>query len=176
MLTVTCLAVALFASPVPAPITAAPVAVAADALPANLFLAERPKDAKELRDAKSAARKGEPIVFRARIGGRAAPFVKDRAICIVIDDRLKSCDEIPGDTCPKPWDYCCEPKESLKASVATLQVVGTGGKPLKVAIEGANGLKPLTKIVVKGTVAEAGPDGLLVVNAEGIFLEKPAAK
>lgn len=176
MLTVTCLSLVLLASPAAAPAAAAPSALAADALPANLFLAERPAGAKELRDAKAAAKKGDPIVFRARIGGRSAPFVKDRSICIVIDDRLKSCDEIPGDTCPKPWDYCCEPKESLKASVATLQVVGADGKPLKVAIEGANGLKPLSKVVVKGTVAEAGPDGLLVVNAEGIFLEKPPAK
>jgi hypothetical protein len=175
MLTMTCLALALLASPAPTSASTAPAALAADALPANLFLAERPKDAKELRDAKAAAKKGERITFVARIGGRAAPFVKDRALCTIIDTRLRSCDEIPGDTCPKPWDYCCEPKESLKANVASLQVVGADGKPLKVAIEGANGLKPLSRITVTGTVAEAA-DGMLVVNAEGIFIERSPAK
>jgi hypothetical protein len=54
-------------------------------------------------------------------------------------------------------------------------VVGADGKPLKVAIEGANGLKPLSRITVTGTVAEAA-DGMMVVNAEGIFIEKSPAK
>ena len=175
MIAAACLALALLASPVATPMPATPAALAADALPANLFLNERPKDAKELRDAKAAAKRGDRITFTARIGGRAAPFVKDRALCTIIDTRLRSCDEIPGDTCPKPWDYCCEPKESLKANVATMQVVGADGKPLKIAIEGANGLKPLSRITVTGTVAEVA-DGMLVVNADGIFIEKPPAK
>jgi hypothetical protein len=175
MIAIACLTLSLLASPAPASAPTAPAAISADALPANLFLAERPKDAKELRDAKTAAKKGERITFTARIGGRAAPFVKDRALCTIIDTRLRSCDEIPGDTCPKPWDYCCEPKESLKANVATLQVAGADGKPLKVAIEGASGLKPLSRITVTGTVAEAA-DGMLVVNADGIFIERAPAK
>lgn len=175
MLTVACLALSLLGPSAAAAATSTPAALAADALPANLFLAERPKDAKELREAKAAAKKGEKISFTACVGGRTAPFVKDRALCTVVDTRLRSCDDLHPGTCPKPWDYCCEPKESLKANIASLQVVGADGKPLKVALEGANGLKPLSRIVVTGTVAEA-TDGVLIVNAEGIFLEKPPAK
>jgi len=173
MLALATLLAALVAQPLGHPLSATPAAISADTLPTGFFLAEKPADAKDLRDAKTEARKGERIVFFARVGGRSAPFVKDRAILVAIDNRLRSCDEIPGDTCPKPWDYCCEPKDSLRANLATVQVVGGDGKPLKVGLEAAGGLQPLARITVVGTVAEKGSDGTLVVNAEGIHVSPP---
>ena len=124
---------------------------------------------------RATAKKGDRVSVTGRIGGGAVPWVKDRAMFTIVGDELEACTDHGMDGCPQPWDYCCEPKESLKANVATLQVVGSDGKPLKVAIEGANGLKPLSRITVTGTVAEAA-DGMMVVNAAGIFIEKPPAK
>jgi hypothetical protein len=160
--------------------TAPPAAPNAPAIPKEVFVTEKPKDAKPVAEAKKTAKKGDTVVIEAKIGGRGEPFVKNRAIFIVADRKLKSCDEIPGDTCPKPWDYCCEPAESKKANMMTVQFVDKDGKPLKVGAQGEGGLEPLALIVFEGTVAEvdekADGKGNFVVNVTKVFVEKPAKK
>jgi hypothetical protein len=138
---------------------------------------EKPKDAKDIKETKASAqkgdiKKGDTVTLQGRIGGRAEPFVKGRAIFILADGRLVACNEKPGDACKSPWDFCCETQESLKANTATIQVTGTDGKPLKIAAENAGGLKKLAKIVVVGTVSEVTKEGAFVINATKIFVEK----
>ncbi len=150
-------------------------------IPDSVFVSESPKDPKSVATIKKDAKKGDTVVFSAKIGGRAEPFVKNRAIFMVADRSLKSCNEIPGDTCAKPWDYCCESPESKKLNMMTLQFVGSDGKTLKVGAQGSHGtdspaLEPLALIVVEGTVTEKDDKGNCTVNITKIFVEKEAAK
>jgi hypothetical protein len=153
-----------------APIAALVIAFAADSIPVSIFLKERPADAKPVRAAKESAKKGERVVLTGRIGGRVAPFVAQRSVFLISDPSLKACSERPGDNCPTPWDFCCESRESMAASLATIQILGPDGKPLKVTAENAGGMKPLTTITVVGTVREVGAGGAFVIDATGIFV------
>lgn len=144
-------------------------------IPASVFVTEAPKDAKDVAALKKSAKKGDTIVVRAKIGGRAEPFAKNRAVFTVADRALKSCDENPGDACPRPWDYCCESAESKKANLATIQFTGTDGKPLKVGAQSTGGLEPLALIVVEGVVSEIDEKGTFVIDAKKVFVE-PAKK
>ncbi len=146
-------------------------ATAEDKIPASLFLKEKPKDAKDVREAKKSAKVDEKIVLTGRIGGRKEPFTAKRAVFTFVDPSVKACSEEPDDKCTTPWDFCCESKESLMASMATVQIVGPDGKPLKVTAEGAGGMKPLSKVTVVGKVKSLGKEGELVVLATGIFVE-----
>lgn len=144
-------------------------------IPSSVFVTEAPKDAKDVAALKKSAKKGDTVVVRAKIGGRSEPFAKNRAVFMVADRSLKSCDEIPGDTCTKPWDYCCESSEAKKANLATIQFTGTDGKPLKVGAQAAGGLEPLKLVVVEGVVSEIDDKGTFVIDAKKVFVE-PAKK
>lgn len=120
-------------------------------------------------EVKKTAQAGETVRFVARIGGRAACFVPGSAVFIVADPILEDCIQ-KGDGCPKPWDYCCEPKERLRANTATVRLVDADGNPLAGTAEGLGGLEPLRTIEVVGIVHETGPEGLFVVDAEQVFV------
>jgi hypothetical protein len=150
-----------------------PAPAAVTSLPASAFLAAAPAGAKPLPEVKKSAKKGDTLTFVARIGGRLEPFVAGRAMMIVIDTTIPSCAEMGDeDHCPTPWDYCCEPKDSLTAGTATVQFVGTDGKPLAVSIQGLGGLEPLATVTVTGVVAEKDESGVFVVNATGVHVAK----
>ena len=149
----------------------APPAADAPKIPATVFVTEAPKDAKDVAALKKTAKKGDTVVVKAKVGGRAEPFVKNRAIFMVADRSLKSCDENPGDTCPKPWDYCCETPESKKANMATVQFVDADGKPIKAGAQSAGGLEPLALVVVEGVVREVDDKGTFVIDAKKVFVE-----
>lgn len=120
-------------------------------------------------EVKKSAQTGETVRFVARVGGRAACFVPGSAVFIVADPILEDCIQ-KGDGCPKPWDYCCEPKERLRANTATVRLVDADGNPLAGTAEGLGGLEPLRTIEVVGVVRETGPEGLFVVDAEQLFV------
>ena len=144
-------------------------------IPPAVFVTEAPKDAKDVAALKKSAKRGDTVVMKAKIGGRSEPFVKNRAVFMVADRSLRSCDEIPGDTCSKPWDYCCESPESKKANMATIQFTGADGKPLKVGAQSAGGLEPLGLVVIEGVVSEIDDKGTFVIDARKMFVE-PAKK
>jgi hypothetical protein len=120
-------------------------------------------------EVKRTATTGDSVRFVARVGGRAACFVPSAAVMIVADPVLEDCIQ-KGDGCPKPWDYCCEPRERIKANTATVRFVDASGLPLADSMEGMGGLAPLKTVEIVGTVAETGPEGLFVVDAERIFV------
>jgi len=145
----------------------APVATAA--LPAGLFLSTEPANALSVRQAKTTSQPSGDLVVRGRIGGRRDPFVTGSAVFLLVDKALPTCTERHGDGCRTPWDYCCEPPEEVRAASATVQVVGSDGKPLKVELRGQNGLEPGSEVVVVGQPTQAdGGDGL-VINASAIY-------
>ncbi len=133
-------------------------------LPTGLFLATAPSNAINVGEARKTAQEGKPIVIRGRIGGAAKPIADKYAMFLVTDLSLALC----KDGCA---DFCQFPKEQLMSNIATVQVVDNSGKPLKVSIEGISGLKPLTEVVIQGTVAKRD-NNFLIVNAQNIFVER----
>lgn len=155
--------------------TAAPApqsAPSADALPAGLLLTEPPAGAIDVVKAREEAKQGDAIVLRGRVGGSVSPFVDGRASFQLVDASLKACGEgNVNDKCETPWDFCCEEPKEIAAHSASVQVVGPDGKPLRTTLSGVGGLKPLSGVTVKGTVAKAADSGTLVVNATGIHVK-----
>lgn len=141
-------------------------------LPAGLLLDKAPEIAPDVVDAKKGLKKGDTIVLKGRIGGSKDPFVKERAVFTLIGRGPKACNEIPGDKCPIPWDYCCTPRNEITAHSATVQIVDAKGMPLRTDIKGRWAIKELSELVIVGTVAEVRGDAM-VVNATGIAVTQP---
>ncbi|MCH2134458.1 MAG: hypothetical protein MK116_11990 [Phycisphaerales bacterium] len=141
------------------------------AIPASHFTTSRPTDVKNLADVKKTAQKGDDVVFLARVGGKANPFVDSHAIFLAADPGLVSC-ELMGedDHCTVPQDYCCEDPEALRAGMATVQFVDSSGRPLGSSAKGAGGLESLKFIVVEGTVRERNDDGMFLVDARQVWV------
>lgn len=135
----------------------------------NWRLASMPDAARPVGEVKKSAAEGEHVVIRARVGGRKSPITKDVGVFLVVDPSVPACDQIPDDNCPTPWDYCCEPKESMTANTATIQLLGADGKPLAIDLA-SQGLKPLQNVVIVGTVGPRPNDAVLVVNASGVHI------
>ena len=140
-------------------------------LPSGLFLTQAPEKAAELIATRETAKDGDAVVVRARVGGRQDPFSADRAVMTVADTSLLSCDKMPGDTCETPWDYCCDDPASLAKAIASVQVVGSDGKPLRATLKNVSGIAPLKEVVIVGTLRKS-PDGkAATINANGIFVK-----
>jgi hypothetical protein len=139
-------------------------------LPAGLFVKDAPTNPLSVSKARQVAQEGKPIVIAGRIGGTASPFAQNRAIFLLADNRLPLCQE----GCATPWDYCCETRQTIISNLATVQVIDQQGRAVKVGLHGLNGLVPAAEIVVRGTVAKAGKN-LLVLNAQNIYV-KPQRK
>lgn len=143
----------------------------AAAWPAGLAMAQAPAEARDVAVVRQEAKDGEEVVVRGRVGGRAKPFAEGRAVMLVTDLSLKSCVE-EGDACASPWDYCCTTPEEILARSATVQVVGADGKPLQASLEGYNGLKPLSEVIVKGKLQKS-PDGkTALITATGLHVKQ----
>jgi hypothetical protein len=144
---------------------------AAEPLPAGLQLAAAPAGAVDVKALKPAAKEGDEVVIRGRIG-TLTPFVEGYAAMTIVDPSLVPCNEMEmEDGCKTPWDYCCTAPEEITASSATIQVVGADGRPLRSDLSAA-GYKPLSWVVVKGKVGARPDPKVLVVNATGIFVER----
>lgn len=139
-------------------------------IPGSMFLPEAPPGARDIADAKPGAKPGDTLTLRGRIGGSKEPFVEGRAVFTLVDTRLKACGEGKEECCKTPWDFCCETREEITRNLATIQVVGDDGKPLKRGLNGVNGLKPLATVTIVGAVTDAGND-VLVVRASGMHVK-----
>lgn len=140
------------------------------AIPAGLFATLSTDGAASVLEAKSAAKEGETVLVRGRIGGSRSPFVDGRAMFTIVDASVLACSDTPGDSCRTPWDYCCEQPEDIAKHAATVQVRGTDGAVLRASLKGEGGLRELSPVIVRGTVAQT--DGtVLVIDAEIIAVE-----
>jgi hypothetical protein len=84
------------------------------------ILTKEPKGAATVLATREKAKDKDNVVVVGRIGGRKNPWVKGAAAFSLVDTSLKACSERPGDTCPTPWDYCCEadlPKATVFVTV-----------------------------------------------------------
>lgn len=131
-------------------------------LPADLFVSAAPANAIGVGEARRTAQQGKPIVIRGRVGGVSKPIADKFAVFLISDMGLPLC----KDACA---DLCHIPRPQLMANLATVQVVDDTGRPLRVSVQGLNGLKPLVEVIIQGTVAKVDQN-VMIVNARNIFV------
>ncbi len=140
-------------------------------------LSEEPlDDAVGVAEAHALADAGRPITLRGLVGGIAHPLPDRRAMMTLIDASVpKTCGVKPSGHCQTPWDYCCQPMEDRKGSMASVQVLGPDGSVLRGTLHGLGGLKPFSEVAVRGTVRSVEPGERLIVDAEKIHVLSRAA-
>ena len=144
--------------------------LAAESEPASekgYLLKEEPKDAKAVVAVRKEGKNGEDVVIVGRIGGRKNPWIKGAAAFSIVDEAIKSCDQIPGDTCPTPWDYCCEVGLPQKTVLVTF--VDDAGKVVKKDARQLLKVKELQTVVVKGKVKRDKTDNVSI-QATNVFV------
>ena len=139
-------------------------------LPDSLFLTAAPDDIQTVSSLKEKASEGDDVVIKVVVGGRKKLFVNDRAVMTVIDATLDNPCTVEDDHCPTPWDYCCTPPEELLPNIASVQILGDDNRPLAVDLSTVEKLKPLTTLVIQGTVGPRSDQNILVIHADGIFV------
>ncbi|MDQ7784689.1 MAG: hypothetical protein RDU20_17535 [Desulfomonilaceae bacterium] len=143
----------------PAPVVGGPTK-----LPPGLFVDAAPANAMGVGEARKTAQEGKPVVIRGRVGGVAKPIADKYAMFLMSDMALALCQ----DGCA---DLCHIPREQLLANLATVQVVDHTGRPLKADIQGMNGLRPLSEVIIQGVVAKVDKN-VMIVNARSIFVNR----
>jgi hypothetical protein len=146
------------------------VAAEGDDAGAAYKLAEQPKDAADVIATRENAETGADVVVVGRIGGRANPWLKGAAAFTIADRSLKPCNEIEGDTCKTPWDYCCE--ADLGQATALVMVVDDAGKVVKQDARELLGVKELDTVYLVGK-AKRDKEGNVTVMAAKLFVEQP---
>lgn len=136
----------------------------------KFVLPEEPGEVQTVIDVRQSAKDGDEVVLVGKIGGSENPWIEGRAIFTLVDESLKSCDQIPGDNCPAPWDYCCA-TDKLRDASALIKFVDEHGQPVKTDARELLGVRELTQVVVKGK-AKRDDAGNLTVLASGVFVKK----
>ena len=141
----------------------------------NAFFTEQPiADAKPIHLARTTSKPGDGIVISGLIMGREKVFVDGRASFLLGDpEKMKPCNEMPGDECATPWDACCDSKEVKRGNIVSIQIVDGEGRVLSGELKGVNGLKELSSVTISGTVDQNSTAENLVVNATMIHVSKP---
>jgi len=125
-----------------------------------LMLSVAPVADVSIQTMKSAAKVGDQVVVRGRIGGQARAFVEESQEFRMMDLSIPYCGQSdPEGACPQPWDYCCE-KAEVKASAGVVAKIAAA----KWKRERYGPLQPLMEVVVTGTVKETSPDWILEVQ------------
>jgi hypothetical protein len=135
----------------------------------RLLLSEAPAGAKTVIETRQAAKDGEEVTITGRIGGSTDPWVKGRATFFIVDPTLVPCSEREGDSCPTPWDYCCD-SDRLAESMATIKFVDDQGQTIATDARDLLGVKELQRVTVRGR-AKRDEAGNLTVLASGIHIQ-----
>lgn len=147
-----------------------PTAAANPAL-AKFVLAKDPGEAMAVKAAKAKGA-AERVVVSGRIGVRHEPGL---ALFTLVDIELPYCGEKnKEDNCKKPWDYCCESKDTIIANSLLVEVRGADGKPI--ATPSLPDLRLLDAVKVTGKIV-TDDHGNLVLLADGLFrTERPKVR
>lgn len=137
----------------------------------SLLLPKAPEGAITITEARKKPTPGTQVIVSGKVMGNDNPIIQSRALLTLGDPtRLDSCDLIPGDECPTPWDVCCADPDIVRASIATIQVIDENGKPVKAGLRGLGGLQELSKLIVIGEVANGSNANNFLVNATGFHV------
>lgn len=121
--------------------------------------------------ARTLFKRGDEVLLTGLIMGVQLPFVEGRAAFILGDEAaLTPCDLMNSDSCKTPWDACCDPAPIRMSATATVQILDTDGALLRTGLKGLNGLKELSRVTVKGTVAPNSSPTAFIVNAKAIHI------
>ena len=131
------------------------------------LLAAEPSGAVAVVALRADAKDQDDVVVIGRIGGRRDPWIKGTAAFPIVDRSAKACNEIEGDTCPTPWDYCCEP--NLADKTVLVMFADESGKPIKEDPRELLSVKELQTVVVKGK-AKRDKEGNLTVLASQLHV------
>ncbi len=133
------------------------------------LLTAEPPGARPVADVRKSAQNEDEVVVVGRIGGDANPWIEGMAAFLITDTKLVPCNERPGDTCTKPWDYCCD-LDVLNESKVMVKFVDRDGQPLAIDAQKLfAGLKELDTVVVRGR-AKRDEAGNVTILADGIFV------
>lgn len=138
----------------------------------GVFLTGKPDDAVPVLELRKTAKAGDDVVVAGKIGGAMNPFTEGFASFILADRSLRTCDLIPEDECPTPWDACCASPEEIKAARISVQIPDGNNGTVASGLRAVQGLSELDELIITGTVAEGSSEENMIVNATGIFLEK----
>ena len=136
----------------------------------KFLLADEPAGAQGIIDFRKQAQDNDEVVIVGRIGGDKNPWVDGRAAFMIVDTSLKPCNEIEGDMCPKPWDYCCE-TPSLPRAKVMIKLVDDQGQTVPTGAKQLLTVKELDTVVVRGK-AKRDEAGNITVLASGLFIRK----
>lgn len=136
----------------------------------KFIITEEPEGAKDVIAVREAAEDGDDVVLVGRIGGSENPWIDGRAAFTVVDNSLRACSDIEGDTCRKPWDYCCETSK-LPGATALVKVVDESGQSVKTDARELLHVTELSRVIVKGK-AVRDDAGNLTVLATGVYVKK----
>jgi hypothetical protein len=160
----------VFTSQISSVIAAAPAASTVDK---SYLLEEEPKDAADVIATRKESKDQQEIVVVGRIGGRVNPWVKGAAAFSIVDCSLTPCNEIEGDTCKTPWDYCCEP--NLSKGTLLVIVTAKDGKVVKKDARQLLGVKELDTVTLVGKV-KRDKAGNVSILASKLYVAKPENK
>jgi hypothetical protein len=132
--------------------------------PSEILSDKEPDGAIDVLAFRADAKDGQDVVVVGRIGGRENPWIKGTAAFPIVDRSLKPCNEIPGDTCETPWDYCCE--ANLSDATALVTIVDKNGQTLKQDPREFLKLKELQTVVAKGKVKRDNAGNVTVLASQ----------
>jgi hypothetical protein len=151
---------------------APPASSGAAAQLSSLITPTEPGPAIAVVEARQDPTPGKEITVTGRIMGAMEVLADNRAILTLADpSKLTACSDIPGDSCETPWDNCCDDKDLVKQSILSIQAVDESGKILTTGFRGLGGIKELSTITVKGTIAPGSNKDVLMVNASLIYVK-----
>ncbi len=146
----------------------APEVSSATSAGSKFLLSAEPQGAEDVIKVRENAGDEEDVVIVGRIGGSENPWIEGRAAFSIVDPSLKACSDIPGDGCPKPWDYCCE-TDKLPTATALVKFVDEQGNLIEGDARELLNVKELQTVVIRGK-AIRDDAGNLTILANGLFV------
>jgi hypothetical protein len=140
-------------------------------IPFDFVLKNEPRNVLDVVDAKRQVKPGDEVAIRGRVGGSAHPFVDGRAVFTIVGRGPHACSDHDDDHCKTPWDYCCTPRDELRAHSATIQVVDDAGAPIRSDIKGRHGIRELSDLTILGEVVTVD-ENVLIVKAKGVYINR----
>lgn len=143
------------------------VVFAAEKAGQEMLLEKEPAGAVDVLALRKDAKDEEQVVVVGRIGGRKDPWIKGMAAFPIVDRSLTPCNEIEGDACKFPWDYCCE--SNLPQATVLVKFVDENGKIIKQDPRSFFDVKELQTVVVAGK-AQRDKSGNITVLASKLHV------
>ncbi len=137
-------------------------------LPSGIMSPKKWEPPISVKAARQKATPGKILTVEGFIGGRKKPFTRGKAVFILGDDALKTCDEIPGDSCPTPWDVCCEDRKKVATSTLSVQILDENGSLLSGTLNGVAGIAAGKRVKVRGTVSESSTSESLALEVSAL--------